>query len=107
MSRGSIVIAAALAQRPRAGGHTWFALQYLLGFRALGWDVTLVDRLDAEMTGDRRRPEGSENLAFLAETMELFGLGDDWAVLLPDGESAGLSRPSSSAAWRPPTSCST
>ena len=84
MSRGSVVIAAALAQRPGVGGHTWFALQYLLGFRALGWEVTLVDRLDPGMPGD--------GLAYLAEEMERFGLGGNWSVLLPDGASAGLTR---------------
>ena len=84
MKPGSVVIAAALAQRPGAGGHTWFALQYLLGFRALGWEVTLVDRLDAEMPRD--------GLGCLAEAMARFGLADDWSVLLPEGESAGLSR---------------
>lgn len=84
MSRGSVVLAAALAQRPGAGGHTWFALQYLLGFRALGWEVTLVDRLEPGMPAD--------GLASLAAEMERFGLGDDWSVLLPEGESAGLPR---------------
>jgi hypothetical protein len=84
MRRGSVVLAAALAQRPGVGGHTWFALQYLLGFRALGWEVTLVDRLDPGMPGD--------GLAYLAEEMERFGLGGCWSVLLPGGESAGLPR---------------
>jgi len=84
VSRGSVVIAAALAQRPGAGGHTWFALQYLLGFRALGWEVTLVDRLEPGMPG--------EGLAYLAEEMERFGLGGEWSVLLPEGQSAGLPR---------------
>jgi hypothetical protein len=84
LSRGSVVLAAALAQRPGAGGHTWFALQYLLGFRALGWEVTLVDRLEPGMPVD--------GLAPLAEEMERFGLADDWSVLLPAGESAGLPR---------------
>jgi len=83
VSAGSVVIAAAIAQRPEAGGHTWFALQYLLGFRELGWEVTLVDRLDVES------PAG---LSQLAETMERFGLADRWAVLLPGGGTAGLSR---------------
>jgi hypothetical protein len=84
VSRGSVVVFAALAQRPGAGGHTWFALQYLLGFRALGWEVTLVDRLDPGMPGD--------GLAYLAEEMERFGLGGEWSVLLPEGRSAGLPR---------------
>jgi hypothetical protein len=93
---GSIVIAAALAQRPNVGGHTWFALQYLLGFRKLGWEVLLVDRLDAGMcrdrSGDPCSPEGSANLAYLEEVMEQFELADSWSALLPDGQTAGLSR---------------
>jgi hypothetical protein len=93
---GSVVIAAALAQRPNVGGHTWFALQYLLGFRKLGWDVLLVDRLDAGMCRDRSggpcSPEGSANLAYLEEVMERFEMAGSWSVLLPDGEAAGLPR---------------
>jgi hypothetical protein len=96
VSRGRVVIAAALAQRPQAGGHTWFGLQYLLGFRKLGWDVMLVDRLDAEMCRSRSgvpcAPEDSVNLAYLAEVMERFGMADRWTVLLPDGGAAGLPR---------------
>jgi hypothetical protein len=84
MKPGSIVIAAALAQRPRAGGHTWFALQYLLGFRALGWEVTLVDRLDPGMPRD--------GVNHLAAAMERFGLAGQWSLLMPDGQSAGLPR---------------
>jgi hypothetical protein len=91
-----VVIATALAQRPNVGGHTWFALQYLLGFRALGWDVTLVDRLDEGMCRDRSgapgRPAESASLAYLAAVMERFELADCWSVLLPDGEAVGLSR---------------
>lgn len=96
MSAGRVVVAAALAQRPQAGGHAWFALQYLLGFSELGWDVTFVDRLDAEMCRDRLgapcRPEESPNLAYLAAVMEQFGMADSWAVLLPEGGAVGLPR---------------
>jgi len=95
-SMGSVVIAAALAQRPGVGGHTWFALQYLLGFRKLGWEVLLVDRLDAGMCRDRSGapcpPQGSANLAYLEEVMERFELADSWSVLLPGGQTAGLPR---------------
>ena len=48
----SIVIAGSLAQKPGRGGHTWVFLQYLLGFRKLGWDVLFVDRLEPEMCVD-------------------------------------------------------
>ena len=33
MSRGCVIIAGSLAQRPGYGGHAWVFLQYLLGFR--------------------------------------------------------------------------
>jgi hypothetical protein len=93
---GSVVIAAALAQRPHAGGHTWFAMQYLLGFRRLGWEVLLIDRLDREMCRDAAGgacdPRRSTQLAYLAETMERFGLADCWTVLLPEGDAAGVPR---------------
>ena len=45
----TIVVAGALAQRPWIGGHTWVFLQYLLGFRRLGFDVLFVDRLEPGM----------------------------------------------------------
>jgi hypothetical protein len=86
-AEGSVAIAAGVAQRPDAGGHTWFALQHLLGFRRLGWDVLLVDRLDPSMAEDV-----TANLAFLATVLEAFGLEDCWTVLLPDGDAAGVPR---------------
>jgi hypothetical protein len=48
----AITIAFALAQQPGRGGHTWVALQWALGFKKLGWDVLLLDRLDVEMAVD-------------------------------------------------------
>ncbi len=97
-----VTIAAAVAQRHHVGGHTWFALQYLLGFRQLGWDVLLVDRLEPEMCQDSSGapcpPERSQNLEYLAGVMERFGLEDCWTVLLPHGETAGL--PRREAEWR-------
>jgi hypothetical protein len=45
----SVVIGAALAHRVGYGGHAWALLQYVLGFRALGFEVTVVDRLEPGM----------------------------------------------------------
>jgi hypothetical protein len=95
--RDSIVVAGALAQRPRHGGHTWVFLQYLLGFRRLGWDVLFLDRLEPAMCVDRDgRPaslRSSENLRYLEQVMERFGLADSWAVLYDRGrEVVGLGR---------------
>ena len=96
-AKGTIVIAGALSQRPHHGGHTWVFLQYLLGFRRLGWDVLFVDRLEPEMcvdrAGARTALRGSENLRYLAEVMDRFDLGDRWALFYDGGrEVVGLDR---------------
>ncbi|HET7506927.1 MAG TPA: hypothetical protein VFJ53_01085 [Solirubrobacterales bacterium] len=90
MSRGRVAVAGSIAQRPRRGGHAWVFLQYLLGFQRLGYEVLFVDRLTSEMLP----PGGSadEGVRWVAETMAAHGLEDSWAVLLDDGESAGLPR---------------
>jgi hypothetical protein len=89
MSPGTVVMAGSLAQRWGRGGHAWVFLQYLLGFRKLGWDVLFLDRLEPEMCTDRDgRPcpvEDSVNLRYLEEVMEGFGLGDRFAVLWDRG----------------------
>lgn len=93
----TIVIAGSLAQRPNAGGHAWVFLQYLLGFKRLGWDVLFVDRLEAEMCVDsegRRCPlEKSINLSYFVEVMKRFNLGDSFSLIYNGGERfIGLSR---------------
>jgi hypothetical protein len=85
----TIVVSGSLAQRPRQGGHTWVFLQYLLGFRRLGWDVLFIDRLEPDMcaneAGEPCSPESSFNLRYLANVMERFGLADHWTLLFDRG----------------------
>jgi hypothetical protein len=90
------VVAGSLAQRPYHGGHAWVFLQYLLGFRRLGWDVLFVDRLEADMcVDDAGRPapfRDSVNLRYLAHVMDGFGLGDRWTLRYGGGRDvAGVS----------------
>ena len=86
---GTIVLAGSLAQRPRHGGHTWVFLQWLLGFRRLGWEVHFVDRLTADMCVDASgRPadfRDSLNLEYVDRVMESFGLADRWTVIYESG----------------------
>lgn len=86
----TIIVAGSLAQKPGHGGHTWVFLQYLLGFRRLGWDVLFLDRLEPEMCLDREgNPcpvERSHNLAYLREVMSAFGLGEAYSVIYGGGE---------------------
>jgi len=84
VTRGRIVLAGAVAQRPGVGGHTWVYLQYLLGLKALGWEVLLLDSLPADEAASAR---------YLVEVMERFGLGGAYAVLLEGtSETVGRSR---------------
>ena len=76
---GTVVLAGSIAQRPARGGHTWVFLQYLLGFRRLGWQVLFVDWLDEAMCG---RPVGqSRHAKYLRSVMERFGLEDSFSLL--------------------------
>jgi hypothetical protein len=91
------VVAGALAQRPGIGGHTWQFLQYLLGFKRLGWDVLFLDRLEPEMCVDTSgRPSSvdeSWNLQYFLTVMERFGLGRCFSLGYHQGERVfGLSR---------------
>lgn len=92
----TVIVSAAVAQRPFVGGHTWAVLQYLLGFRALGFEVVLIDRLEPEMGrdagGEPCPVERSVNVAYLAEVMRRFDLEGAWAVMVPGRETLGLSR---------------
>ena len=98
MMPDSIVVAGSLAQKPHQAGHTWQFLQYLLGFKELGWDVLFVDRLEPEMCIDAEGApcpvERSVNIAYVQAVMEEFGLADSWAVLYGDGARVyGVPRP--------------
>jgi hypothetical protein len=93
----TVVVAGSVAQKPHHGGHTWVFLQYLLGLRRLGWDVTFLDRLDptsaVDELGDFAPPARSFNARHLAAVMESFGLAGTWSVLLDGtGETLGLER---------------
>jgi hypothetical protein len=90
-----IVVAGSVAQRPRRGGHVWVFLQYLLGFRRLGYEVLFLDRISPAMLAP---DDGWPPLAaarWLREVLEPHGLGDSYSLLLEaggSGETIGLSR---------------
>src|SRR5687767_3175638 len=92
----TVIIAGSLAQKPRQAGHTWQFLQYLLGFKRLGWDVLFIDRLEPEMCRDENgqpcEVRQSINLSYFLEVMRRFGLEDSFALICgPNREFIGLS----------------
>lgn len=83
--KNTIVLAGALAQKPRRGGHTWVFLQYLLGFKKLGWDVLFLDTLEMR--------EYSPNVTYFVDVMRRAGLEDSYSLECSGGEiRIGLSR---------------
>jgi len=95
--RETIIVAGSLAQKPRYGGHTWVFLQYLLGFRRLGWDVLFLDQLELEncrdAAGNPCSIVQSLNLRYVQEVMERYGLQDSYAVIADRSQHVfGLSR---------------
>jgi hypothetical protein len=89
MSERTIIVAGSLAQRPQRGGHAWVFLQYLLGFRRLGFDVCFLDRLEPEMCRDQAGRcvpvEHSTNLRYLDEVMRAFSPAIPYAVIVDGG----------------------
>lgn len=83
---GRIAIAGAIAQKPGSAGHAWQYLQYLLGFRRLGYEVLFLDHLDASAAAHGAGP------AWLADVMAGAGLADDWSLDLGNGRHAGVDR---------------
>ncbi|MGB2710081.1 MAG: hypothetical protein WBC33_01085 [Conexibacter sp.] len=87
MSPGRIAIAGSVAQKAHNAGHTWQFLQYLLGFKRLGWDVLLLDSLAASDSATHAR-----SVRYVAETMEAHGLAGAWTIALGGGTHAGVDR---------------
>ncbi len=87
----SLVIAGALARKPRIAGHTWVLLQYLLGFRRLGWKTLFIDHIDQVSCVDARGKncpfESSVNVRYVLDVVGSFGLEEDYVLLGPGGES--------------------
>jgi hypothetical protein len=77
-TRPGLLFAGRIGGTPKHGGATWAVLNYLLGFRDLGYDVTFVE------------PAGADAADHVAAALEPFGLR--WAILTPDGDVLGSSR---------------
>jgi hypothetical protein len=93
----SIIFAGSRAQRPGRGGQMWVFLQYLLGFRRLGWDVLYLDALEparcVNEEGGRCALEDSWNVRYFRDVMKQFGLENHFALACDKGRRfIGLSR---------------
>lgn len=81
----SIAIAGMICGQPRQGGAAWAVLQYVLGLRALGHDVTVVESVSDLAPGTE---------PFFGELVRAFDLGGAAAVVVAEGRTIGMSRES-------------
>src|SRR5437763_13315912 len=103
-SRAVLLVSGMVAADPYQGGATWAVLQYVLGFRRLGYDVFFVEPIPAEKLRPHRpaplEPEArardglslarasgsalntSANAAYFRKVTRAFGLTGRAALLL-------------------------
>lgn len=90
MSRDLVAVAGALAQKPGYGGHSWALLQYVLGYRDLGWNVLFLDQMASsrsiDSAGQPCPVRDSINLRYLVDVMDRFGLSDRFALIVDGGD---------------------
>lgn len=93
-----IMISGAIAGHPLCGaGNAWAFLQYVLGFRKLGFDVYYVEQFNPDQaindSWQRTDFNASANVRFFREVMTQFNLTDKSALLASEGAgSVGLPR---------------
>jgi len=80
---GRIAIGGAVARKPGAAGHAWQFLQYLLGFRSLGYEVLLLDRLEGGHAA---------GIEWVRRTLRDAGMDGAYSIDLGDGVHAGVPR---------------
>ena len=88
-----IVFAGMIAADPFQGGATWAVLQYLLGFRQLGHQITFIEPIAASKLHPKNVPlEASHNARYFTQVSRDFGLDRDAALLLAGShQTVGLS----------------
>ena len=92
-TKPAILFSGMIAADPFQGGATWAVLQYLLGFRQLGCDLTFVEPLNpAQLRPDGISFEESDNACYFRDVLRQFDLADRAALLLAGSEQTiGLS----------------
>jgi hypothetical protein len=79
----TILLSGMIASVPRQRGATWAILQYLLGFKRLGYNVHFIEPVEEAAL----RPAGvhlarSDNAAYFRRVMAEFGMGESSTLLL-------------------------
>ncbi len=92
-----IVCSGHLVRHP-VGGHSWHHLQYLVGLKRLGHEVTFFEDFgwpDSCFDAGRNvmTADPTYGINYTLNLLRPHGLQDDWCYLAEDGTAHGLSRP--------------
>jgi hypothetical protein len=91
MSNDVVLIAGALANKPFNGGNAWTRLNWLLGFRRLGFEPHFVEEISSatcvDADGRPSPPRDSINAIYFRDVMKQFGF-ESRASLICDGTRA-------------------
>ncbi len=86
----TILVSGALANKAFNGGEAWVRLNWLLGFKRLGYSVYFVEQIGPETCRDAQGCvttfEDSVNLAYFKQITEQFSLAGEAALIYGDGE---------------------
>src|SRR5205807_4950206 len=79
------------------GGHSWHHLQYLVGFRRLGHEVTFFEDYGwpnscYDPVHDVMTADPSYGIGYLRDMLRRNGLDDSWCYLAEDGQAHGMPR---------------
>jgi hypothetical protein len=78
----TVVVAGALANKPRSGGEAWVRLSWLLGFARMGHEVALFEQLPKEAWGT------GPGRSYFHDVVSAFGLEGRAALVCGDGPEA-------------------
>jgi hypothetical protein len=79
----TILLSGMIAAVPDQGGATWAILQYLLGFRRLGYRVVFVESIPETSLSSKGIPlDRTRNAGYFRRVMEDFGFEPDSALLV-------------------------
>lgn len=81
----SIIVAGMVAGQPGQGGAAWAVLQYVLGLRALGHEVTLVEPVKVPAEQTDAAFAASDAAAYFRQLVTDFGLEDSAALVRSEG----------------------
>lgn len=85
----TVIVSGALANKAGHGGESWVRLNWLLGFRELGWEVHFIEEIAREScVSEAGKPAtfaASANRAYFERVTQEFGFGDSATLICNNG----------------------